>query len=95
MQAATKPANTHRTDQQLLNTVAQAGDTETSVHSNNLVKFIDKIYENEKWRRKVRRILSAQACSEYSNPFACTMTAAFCDCLIPSPTTQLLNPCKT
>ena len=44
MQAATKPAGTHRTDQQLLNTVAQTGDTETSVHSNNFVKFINKFY---------------------------------------------------
>jgi hypothetical protein len=44
MQAATKPAGTHRTDQQLLNTVAQAGDTETSVPSNNLVNFINKLY---------------------------------------------------
>lgn len=44
MQAATKPASTHRTDQQLLNTVAQTGDTETSAPSSNLVKFINKFY---------------------------------------------------
>lgn len=44
MLAATKPAGTHRTDQQLLNTVAQTGDTETSVPSSNLVKFINKFY---------------------------------------------------
>ena len=44
MQSATKPAGTHRTDQQLLNTVAQTGDTETSVPSSNLVKFINKSY---------------------------------------------------
>ena len=52
MQSATKPAGTHRTDQQLLNTVAQTGDTETSVPSSNLVKvpssnlvnFINKLY---------------------------------------------------
>jgi hypothetical protein len=44
MQATTKPAGTHRTDQQLLNTVAQTGDTETSVPSSNLVKFINKFY---------------------------------------------------
>ena len=45
MQSATKPAGTHRTDQQLLNTVAQTGDTETSVPSSNLVKFINIFYE--------------------------------------------------
>ena len=44
MQAATKPAGTHRTDQQLLNTVAQTGDTETSVPFSNLIKFINKFY---------------------------------------------------
>ena len=44
MQAATKPAGTHRTDQQLLNPVAQTGDTKTSVPSSNLVNFINKLY---------------------------------------------------
>ena len=44
MKAATKPAGTHRTDQHLFSTVAQTGDTETSVPSSNLVKFINKFY---------------------------------------------------
>ena len=46
MQSATKPAGTHRTDQQLLNTVAQTEHPETSAPSLFfiLVNFINKFY---------------------------------------------------